>query len=71
MNVETTIRTSGVVTSVGGGNLHNVLLIEGVTVMAYRRGRMVQNKISVVVGDRVTVELPVTDPRRGRIVVRK
>lgn len=39
-------------------------------VMAYTGGRMRQNKIRLVVGDRVTVEVSPYDLNKGRLVQR-
>ena len=39
----------------------------GVTILATMSGKMRQNHIRVMVGDRVEVELSVYDPTRGRI----
>ncbi len=48
-----------------------VKLDDGREVLAHLAGRLRMNKIKVLLGDRVTVELTPYDERRGRIVYRK
>lgn len=47
-----------------------ILLNNGQTVMGYLSGRMRQNRIRVLPGDRVTVELSPYDVTKGRITKR-
>ncbi len=51
-------------------DVFRVALDSGQTVLARRSGRMNRNRIRVLVGDRVAVELGRFDPARGRIVRR-
>lgn len=48
-----------------------VLLENGHTINAYSCGKIKKFKISIIVGDRVKVEIPATDTTKGRIVLRE
>jgi translation initiation factor IF-1 len=41
------------------------------TVIAYSSGKMNKNNISIIIGDKVKVELNPLDPTKGRIVYRQ
>ena len=43
---------------------------EGLAVLAHLSGRLRIRRIRVVLGDRVTVEIPLRTPERGRITYR-
>jgi translation initiation factor IF-1 len=47
-----------------------VKLEQGHEVMAYASGRMKKNRIRVLVGDRVTVEMTPYDLTKGRLIFR-
>jgi translation initiation factor IF-1 len=65
------IQFQGVVKSSSGGGLYQVLLENGVTVLAKLNGKMKQYKIRVIVGDAVTVSMSPYDPTHGLITQRK
>jgi len=48
----------------------SVLLDNGITILAYLSGRTRRNRIRVLIGDRVVVELSPYDLKRGRIIYR-
>lgn len=61
----------GNVTEVLPGNQYRVKLNDKeYTVLAYLSGKMKQNKIHVIEGDRVDVEISVYDVSKGRISYR-
>lgn len=67
------IKAGGVVVEAHRGDFYDVdVTIGGATsrVLARRGGRLVENRIRLVPGDEVEVELSPYDPRRGRIVYR-
>jgi len=47
-----------------------VRLDNGHTIIAYTSGQIKQNRISIVIGDKVTVELSTYDLTKGRITLR-
>lgn len=53
-----------------GNGMFQVKLENGVTVIAHLSGKIRQNRIKVVVGDKVTVELSPYDLTKGRITLR-
>ena len=57
----------GTVTDAHAGGRFSVLLENGTTVNAYLSGKMRQNKIRVVLGDRVQVEMSPYDLTKGRL----
>jgi len=60
----------GVVTEVLGGGKFRVLA-DGQTVLVHLSGKMRQNHIRVILGDRVLLEVSPYDLTRGRITRRK
>lgn len=53
-----------------GNGMFNVKLENGVAVIAHLSGKIRQNRIKVVLGDKVTVELSPYDLTKGRITLR-
>ncbi|KAG1660671.1 hypothetical protein FOA52_006832 [Chlamydomonas sp. UWO 241] len=53
-----------------GNGMFNVKLENGVSVMAHLSGKIRQNRIKIVMGDKVTVELSPYDLTKGRITYR-
>ena len=51
--------------------MFRVTLDNGYTILAYTAGSMRKNRIRILVGDRVTVEMTPYDLTKGRIVHRK
>lgn len=47
-----------------------VLLESGVVLLCYISGKIRKNFINIVPGDIVTVDIPIKDPTKGRIVFR-
>ena len=70
MAKEESITTSGVVEQVLPNTMFKVKLDNGPTVLSHISGRMRQNKIQILEGDRVSVEMSCYDLTRGRIVYR-
>lgn len=60
----------GEVIGIERGDLHTIKLGNNFIVRARRAGRLVQNKIRIVLADMVLVELDPTDLTRGRILRR-
>jgi translation initiation factor IF-1 len=53
-----------------GNGMFQIKLENGVSVMAHLSGKIRQNRIKIVTGDKVTVELSPYDLTRGRITYR-
>lgn len=53
-----------------GNGMFNIKLENGVTVMAHLSGKIRQNRIKILMGDKVTVELSPYDLTKGRITYR-
>ena len=60
----------GIVTEVLPNNIFRVTLENGHVLTAYSSGRMRQNKIKIIQGDQVTVEVSAYDLSKGRISYR-
>ena len=69
MAKEELIKMEGEVIEVLPGSMYRVN-VAGHMMIAYLGGKMKQNKIKIVVGDRVEVEMTPYDLNRGRIVFR-
>lgn len=69
MSKEDVIKFDGEVTEVLPGNMFRVKISE-MMIIAYLGGKMKQNKIKVITGDRVEVEMTPYDLTKGRIVFR-
>ena len=68
---EETIKFEGIVTDVLPNNMFKVQLEEvAIEVITYLNGKMRQNKIKVLRGDKVEVEMTPYDTTRGRIIFR-
>ena len=64
------IEIEGTVTHVWPGGIFEVAAETGVNIMAHISGRIRQNKIRIVLHDRVTVAVTPYDLKKGRIVYR-
>ena len=67
MAKEELVELDGVVDEVLPDTRFRVTLDNGVVVGAYASGRIRKNRIRILVGDRVTLELSVYDMTKGRI----
>lgn len=70
MSKEDVIEVEGVVTEVLPGTNFKVKLENGHEVMAHISGKLRQNYIKILLGDRVTLELSPYDLTQGRITWR-
>jgi len=70
MSKQDFIKTKGMVTEALGGDRFRVQLDNGVTILGTLSGRMRNQHIRVLVGDRVEMELSPYDLTRGRIAYR-
>jgi translation initiation factor IF-1 len=70
MSKEELIQMDGVVSELLPDARFRVKLEGGHDVMAYASGRMKKNRIRVLVGDRVTVEMTPYDLSKGRLIFR-
>ncbi len=64
------IQVTGKVIEVLADSKYRIELESGHSVLGYLSGRMKQNKIHVIIGDSVIVELTPYDLTRGRVVRR-
>lgn len=64
------VRVEGLVTEALPSLLFRVKLAEDREILAHLGGKLKLNRIRVIPGDRVIVEMPDPDDRRGRIVRR-
>lgn len=71
MAKEEQIVSSGVVEEVLPNTMFRIKLEQGPTILGHISGRMRQNKIQILTGDRVHVEMSPYDLTRGRIVYRE
>lgn len=71
MASEDAIEFEGTIVEVLSGGTFRVDVGDGHAVVAKLAGRMRRNRIRVVLGDRVTVEVSPYDPTRGRITYRQ
>ena len=67
MAKEDVIVMDGKVTDLLPNTMFKVVLENNVTITAHMSGRMRQNRITVLLGDRVTVEMSPYDLSKGRI----
>jgi translation initiation factor IF-1 len=70
MSKEDLLETDGVVTALLPNLMSRVLLDSGQEILATSSGRLRRNRIRILVGDRVTVEMTPYDLSRGRINLR-
>lgn len=62
----------GIVLEVLPGNQYRVEIADNNhVILAYLSGKMKQNKIKVIQGDTVDLEISVYDPNRGRVIFRQ
>lgn len=71
MSKEDTLKFEGTVMEILPNNMFRVNLSENnLKVIAYLSGKMKQNKIKVIAGDRVDIEMTPYDLTRGRLTFR-
>jgi translation initiation factor IF-1 len=70
MSKEDLIELEGVVDEVLPGNMFRVKLENGVLITCYTNGRLRQNKIKILQGDKVRVEMSPYDLTKGRVTYR-
>lgn len=71
MSKEDLIEFSGIVIELLPNTTFRVKLDNDHIILAYNSGKMRKNRIRVLVGDRVTVEMTPYDLTKGRIVFRQ
>jgi len=70
MSKEDLIELEGFVDEVLPGNMFRVKLENGVLITCYTNGRLRQNKIKILQGDKVRVEMSPYDLTKGRVTYR-
>ena len=70
MTKQEALKLNGVVTEVLPGLMYRVLLENGHTVLGYASGKIKQNKIKILMNDKVEVEVTPYDLTKGRITFR-
>lgn len=70
MSKEDLLELTGKVVDVLPNSTFKVELETGSTIIAYTNGRIRQNKIRIIAGDSVRVEISVYDLTKGRITFR-
>jgi translation initiation factor IF-1 len=70
LSKESIVEFRGVVTEVLPGNMFKITLDNDHQLLAYTSGKMKQNKIRILTGDRVTVEVSAYDLSKGRVTFR-
>lgn len=70
MTKDSIVEFRGIVTEVLPGNMFKVTLDNDHQLLAYTSGKMKQNKIRILTGDRVTVEVSAYDLSKGRVTFR-
>ncbi len=71
MSKEDLIEFSGIVTELLANAMFRVKLDNGHTILAHTSGRMRKNRIRILAGDRVTVEMTPYDLSKGRVIFRE
>ncbi|MDR0552819.1 MAG: translation initiation factor IF-1 [Holosporales bacterium] len=71
MSKEDLVEFSGVVTELLPNAMFRVELENGHIILAHTSGKMRKNRIRVLVGDKVTVEMTPYDLTKGRITFRE
>ncbi len=71
MSKEDQISSSGIIQEVLPNAMFRVKLEQGPVVLGHISGKMRQNKIQILMGDRVKVEMSPYDLSKGRIVYRE
>jgi len=64
------LEMQGAVTEVLPNNMFRVKIETGNEIVCYTNGRLRQNKIKIILGDSVRVEMSVYDLTKGRITYR-
>ena len=64
------LELEGTIEEVLPGNMFRVKLENDSVIICYTNGRLRQNKIKIILGDRVRVEISVYDLSKGRITYR-
>jgi translation initiation factor IF-1 len=70
MSKEDTIRMSGVVEEVLPSTMFRVILENNLNILATLGGKLRQNNIRILLGDKVEVEMSPYDLSKGRVVYR-
>lgn len=71
MSKEDLVEFNGVVTEVLPNAMFRVDLENGHKILAHTSGKMRKNRIRVLVGDKVTIEMTPYDLSKGRIIFRE
>lgn len=71
MAKEEQIATAGIVEEVLPNAMFRVKIEQGPTILGHISGRMRQNKIQILAGDKVKIEMSPYDMTRGRITYRE
>jgi translation initiation factor IF-1 len=64
------IEMEGAISEVLPGNMFRVTLDNGHILTCYTNGRLRQNKIKIIMGDKVRIEMSAYDLSKGRITYR-
>ena len=64
------IEMEGAISEVLPGNMFRVTLENGHVLTCYTNGRLRQNKIKIIMGDKVRIEMSAYDLSKGRITYR-
>jgi translation initiation factor IF-1 len=70
MSKDSLVEFRGTVTEVLPNSMYKVTLENDHQIIAYSSGKMKQNKIRILTGDRVTVEMSAYDLSKGRVTFR-
>jgi translation initiation factor IF-1 len=70
MSKEDLLELEGLISEVLPNNMFRVTLDNGHVVVCYTNGRLRQNKIKILQGDKVRVEISTYDLSKGRITYR-
>lgn len=70
MSKEDLVEFEGDVIEVLPNNTYRVKIETGMELVCYANGKLRQNKIRIILGDRVKVEISVYDLTKGRITFR-
>ena len=71
MSKEDLVEFNGVVTEVLPNAMFRVDLENGHKILAHTSGKMRKNRIRVLIGDKVTIEMTPYDLSKGRIIFRE
>lgn len=71
MSKEDLINMDGIVEEILPNAMFRVKLDQGALILAHISGRMRQNKIQILQGDRVKIEMSPYDLTKGRVVYRE